>query len=88
MATKKELDILSRLYESIEGKGGIKDDVAIIKEQIIEQNHNVSETNIKLAKTEEIAKDAHKQSSGNRKLILLLAIAGIGGLAAILAQVV
>ena len=34
------------------------------------------------------AEDACKQSDGNRRLIILVAIAGIGGLAAILAQVV
>jgi precorrin isomerase len=87
MATKKELDVLSGLYESIEGKGGLKDVVKSIDEKVDEQNHSTAEIATKLAKTDEIAREANRKAKNNQKWIWGLAVVVIGGAYTILAQV-
>ena len=82
MVTKKELDILSQLYESIEGKGGLKDDILIIKNQVLEQNHNVGDVTRAVAVNRQIAENARAEAqeamnlaSNNRKEFIRFIVA-------------
>ena len=58
MATKKELDVLSGLYQSIEGKGGVKDNIISINKHLGELNGTLAETIRAGSVTREIADNA------------------------------
>jgi hypothetical protein len=72
--TKDEAQTLAVVVERLDG---VKEDTQEIKEHLKTLNGKVNDTCIKLAKTDEIAKAAEKQSSSNGKNIIGLYVAVI-----------
>ena len=84
--TKEETKTLAVVVERLEG---LKEDTQEIKTHLKTLNGKVNDTCIKLAKTDEIAKDANKKADNNNKNIigLYLAVIAIGaGVIAALVQ--
>ena len=84
--TKEETKTLAVVVERLDG---VKEDTQGIMKRLDTLNGTVKDTCIKLAKTEEIAKDANRKADNNNKNIigLYLAVIAIGaGVIAALVQ--